>query len=238
MLKPIVILLLLGLLPSCAFFPQPFEVTVDAMAANDHADLRSYILLPANKDVNPKSQKFREYAGILDRALQSQGFVAAANREDAQLAILLSYGVSEFTVHGGSYVQAISEDTGIHHDYRGARPTGNLDSSSNIGYFPTSSRKVTGYRTVTRTSTMYRQHVAVAAIDPWEFGRSINPQQHWSLKLSCSDKRGDLRQGFPVMLAAGLPHLASDPGKKLYLEIYETDETVQMLTDAPALTIQ
>lgn len=235
MLKPIKILLLLGFLPSCASGPQPFAVTVNAMAANDHADLRSYILLPANNDLDPKSQMFREFAGILDRALQSQGFVAAANREDAQLAILLSYGMSEFLVQGDSYVRAISEDTGVHHSYEGARL---LDSKSEIGYFPTSSQKVTGYRTVTRTSIMYAQHVAVAAINPRELGRYENPQQHWSLKLSCSDKRGDLRQAFPVMLAAGLPHLASDPGKELYLEIHETNETVQMLINAPALTIQ
>jgi hypothetical protein len=45
--------------------------------------------------------------------------------------------------------------------------------------------------------------------------------------VSSTGTTDDLRRIFPMLMAASIPYLATDTGRKVYMTMYETDPVVQ-----------
>lgn len=227
--KRIAILLLLGASASCAFGPPPFEVTVDALAANGGSELRSYSLVSGNADGSVEDLQFQEYARYLDRALLARGFTAVMPSQSAQLTIVLSYGVHGPFTTEENYSQPIWGQTGFRTVYRfPRRPDGALCREGGRYYYqPTYG--VTGYSTGQRSVTTFAQYVTIEAFPSAEFHQPGRQQVIWRVDIESIGKRSDLRQGFPIMLAAAVPYIGSNSGQKVELELDEDADAVQLL---------
>jgi len=228
-MRSFIFLILLGLIPSCTLGPPPFAVAIDALVSRSVGEQRSYILLPGNESVTWDDLQFQEFANYLDRALLARNFVSAENPQEAELAIVLSYGVDAPVTTQESYSRAIWGQTGFHRIYVPSRHSEGEHYREESCYYYTPIYGVTGYRQGVRSITTFLQHAMIVAYDPQDLQESARPVELWRVTMSSAGTRGDLRQSFPVMLAAALPYLAANSGQQIELEIYEDDAVVQML---------
>lgn len=74
----------------------PFYVmNVDSIAGSGATKARTYFLIPGLQGVSSRSLLFREFAAQTGRALKYRGYVRASNADEADVVILLSYGIGE-----------------------------------------------------------------------------------------------------------------------------------------------
>ena len=227
-------LILLVAISSCTLGPPPFAVAVDALVSRSVGNQRSYILLPGNDGVTWDDLQFQEFANYLDRALLANKFVAAASPQDAELAIVLSYGMDAPVTTRESYTTAIWGQTGFHRIYVPSHHAGGEHYRNDSCFYFTPIYGVTGYRQGQRSVTTFLQHAMIVAYDPKDLEQSARPAELWRVTMRCESSRGDLRQGFPAMLAASLPYLGANSEQQMELEIYADDPAVRMLKGLPA----
>ena len=93
-IKVLVMLCGLGLLVGCTTY-RSFNVSVDSICTSSACQKKTYILLPGNKDGKIGDLQFQEFAAYTEKALNMQGFMRASSIDDADVAILLCYGISD-----------------------------------------------------------------------------------------------------------------------------------------------
>ena len=220
-----------GLISGCATVGQPqFHVTVDSLASPTAQEQRTYLLLPGNKGVTWDDLQFQEYALYVMRALHAQGFVSAERAEDADVAIVLSYGIGDPQTQQYTYSLPVWGQTGVSsaHTYGTATAYGNMATySGTTTYTPTYG--VTGYSTHTGSVTTYFRYALLTGYDFKEFRDSSKQVQLWRTTITSSGTSGDLRRVFPVLISASLPYLATNTGKQIPVELYESDDIVKAL---------
>lgn len=150
---PIIIILfffMIAVLSGCATVrPQrQYHVEVDSLAAPTAREKHTYLLLPGNEGITWDDLQFQEYALYVMRVLNSQGFISADKAEDADVAIVLSYGIGDPKTRQYSYALPVWGETGVSssHTYGTATAYGNSAYySGTTTYTPTYG--VTGYAT-------------------------------------------------------------------------------------------
>ena len=100
-------LFLVTLLSGCA--QTSFLVDVDSIAAGDSGK-RVYVILQAKKDMVGGDLLFQEFAPYVKRALTARGYREASSPEQAEIAVMLAYGIA-----GG----AAGSATEVHRDASG-----------------------------------------------------------------------------------------------------------------------
>lgn len=106
---------MLAVLSGCATVGQQpqYHVEVDSLAAPTAREKHTYLLLPGNEGITWDDLQFQEYALYLMRVLNSQGFISADKAEDADVAIVLSYGIGDPQTHQYSYALPVWGKTGV-----------------------------------------------------------------------------------------------------------------------------
>jgi hypothetical protein len=219
------ILLLFG----CATNPR-VNVKVDSLASHETQEKLNYIMLSGNKDATPNDLQFQEFAAYLARALDSRGFVYAQNSEDADLAILLSYGIGEPQTNNYTYSLPVWGQTGVSsaYTYGTASAYGNTATySGTTTYEPTYG--ITGYTTHTGSKTTYFRYVVITGYDYEVFKETDKEIQLWQTKITSVGESGDLRQVFPILIGAAVPYIAKNTGKKVPVTLYESDNIVKVV---------
>lgn len=106
------IYLLITLPVGCAMV-HTFNVDVDSISSPEAELKKRYILLSGLKNAELGDLQFKEYAQYVERALTSKGFAKANNLEEANVAIILVYGVGDPQTHVYSSLLPIWGQTGI-----------------------------------------------------------------------------------------------------------------------------
>lgn len=187
-----------------------------------------YLLFPGNEAVTWEDLQFQEYAQYLMRVLNSQGFVSADKAEDADVAIVLSYGIGDPQTHQYSYALPVWGETGVSssHTYGIATAFGNSASySGTTTYTPTYG--ITGYTTQLGSVTSDFRYALIPGYDFKAFKDSNKQVQLWRTTITSTGSSGDLRQVFPILISAAVPYLASNTGKQVPVRLYESDEIVR-----------
>jgi hypothetical protein len=217
------ILALLLLMAGCASVTKYF-VNVDSLQAPGTDDKKNFILLPGNKDTSVSDLQFREYAAYINRALISRGFVPAESIETANLAIFVVYGIGDPQQHQYSYSVPVWGQTGV----SSSTTQGTLSTYGNYSgtttYNPTYGIK--GYSSHVGTYTTYFRFLVLNAIDLSEYRKSKKEVQLWKTTVTSAGRSGDLRRVFPVMVTASKPHIATNSGQQIKIEIYENDPNI------------
>ena len=85
---------------------------------------------------------------------------------------------------------------------------------------------VTGSRTHVGTIITYFRYMILDAIDLEEYGETEEKRQLWKTTVTSTGTSGDLRQVFPILVAASKEYFGTNTGKKVRLILYENDERV------------
>lgn len=214
------------ILSGCATTQPKFHVNVDSIGSASE-NKKSYVLLPGNKDTKADNLQFKEYATYVNRALLKQGFVPAESFENANIAIFLIYGIGDPQEHQYTYSIPTWGQTGVSSSYT----TGTLSSYGSHGSYSgtttyTPTYGITGSTTHSGSYTTYFRYMILDAIDLDEYKRSKKEVQLWKTTVTSSGSSGDLRLVFPLLVAASKQYIATNTGKKIKVELYETDERV------------
>jgi hypothetical protein len=224
------IALLLGftlLLSGCAALGPVFQVEVSGLAAPATESRKSFILIPGLKDVAISDLQFQEYAGHVSRALMSQGFSIAANAETADLVVVLFYGIGDPTSNVRSFSLPVWGQTGV----ASSHTTGTVNVWGNTGSYSgtttyTPSYGVTGYKTHVQSYTTYFRFAQLSAYDFKTYKSTGKEIQLWETTITSTGSSGDLRQVFPILVAAGAPFFGRSTDKNVTVNLLEQDPRV------------
>lgn len=225
-MKNIFIILLVSIvLTGCA--STGFSVNVDSISATKSNELKRYILVPSNEGITPDNLQYLEYAGYVERALTTQGFVKATDYNDANVAIFLGYGIGEPKTNQYTYSVPTWGKTGIasSNTYGTVNTYGNTATvNSTTTYTPTYG--VTGSTTHTGSYTTFTRYMILSALDLNQYKINEQQKQVWRTSVISTGSSGDLRQVFPVLVAASRPYLSKNTGKQVNVLIKEQDRSV------------
>lgn len=204
----------------------------------------SFVILAGNKDTTSTDLQFQEYSGIVERALDLRGFQRASSTEKADIAILLSYGISDPKEHVYNYSVPQYGQTGVSsattygnvsgNAYRYGQNTvhGSANYSNTTYYTPTYG--VIGYSNHTSTYVTYTRYVSIEAIDLPAHRSQNKIVQIWKTDIVSVGSSGDLRRVFPVMIGAASSYLGTNTGANQEVTIYEDDPRVLFVKGLPA----
>ena len=231
----LVLLAAVLLVSGCATMgPPQFNVAVNSLASPAAATEKTYILLPGNKDVTWNDLQFQEYAGYLMRVLAAHGFVPVKSAEKADVAIVLFYGIGDPETHQYSYSLPVFGQTGVasSNTYGTISSYGGSASYSGTTTY-TPSYGVTGYTSQTGSYTTYFRYAKIAAYDYQKYLQTKEQVELWKTTITSIGSSGDLRQVFPILIAAASPYIASNTGKQVHVSLYEADPVVKAVKGEP-----
>lgn len=215
-----------------------FVTSVDAIASPTAASKKEYVLLPGKDGVTWDDLQFREYAAYLIRVLTAKGYHLAESADDAEVAIVLSYGIGDPQQELYSYTLPVYGQTGVAsaQTYGTASSYGGTTTYSGTTTY-TPSYGVTGYSSHTGTRTTYFRYLLITGYDFQEYLKSERQVQIWRTTVTSTGSSGDLRYVFPILVAAAVPYVGGNSGKQVPVTLHEDDEIVRAVKgniDEPA----
>lgn len=171
-------------------------VDVSSLASPRAAELRTYTLRPEQPAVAPTDLQFQEFAAITARALGERGFHQAEAPEEAELVILLDYGLGEPELRA-----AVVQGT----------------RSMMIG----------------RNLYSHTRHARLTAVERDEYEPGDPVQPVWRTTMWSAGRSADLREMFPVLIAAGMDYFGTSSGEQVRVRLAKDGERVRALTTGP-----
>lgn len=231
----IALVLVVVALGGCATTEQvTFNVAVDSLASSQAPNNKTYLLIPGNEGVTWDDLQFQEYATYLMRVLSTQGYISAQSADEADLAIVLSYGIGDPQTHQYSFDLPTWGQTGVSssNTYGTATTYGNTTSvNATTIYTPTYG--VTGYNTYAGTRTSFFRYALITGYDFEKYKETEQQIQLWKTTITSTGSSGDLRRVFPILISAAVPYLATNTGQKIDVSLQEKDELVKVVKGLP-----
>jgi hypothetical protein len=230
--KSLLSVLLISLL-GCAGGPssQRYQVSVNSFAAPSSETKSRFFILPGLAGVKVSDLEFVEYAGVLTRALEQRGFVAATNLNEADVALFYSYSIGAPEQNQYSYSVPTFGQTGVSSSstYGTIRSSGygSATYTGNTYYTPTYG--VTGQNTYQGSYVTFTRYIRVDAVDVLAYQQNKEIKQIWTTSMASIGSSADLRSVLPVMIAAGIPHFARSSGKMVMTELRLGDPSVRSI---------
>lgn len=218
-MKAIVFIFCLALLSACSY--RQFDVNVDSICSSIAHQKKRYILLPGNQDGNVNDLQFQEFAAYTDKALQSQGFRKA--QDEADVAIFLSYGISDPKNQEYTYSVPLYGQTGI-----SSSKNAEVNKSSRSTKYSEETSYTPQYGIIGReervgTRVVYTRYLSLSGVDLKE------ARELWSTKVESVGSSGDLREIFPILLIASQKHIGKNTGKQITYTLKEDKELLEKI---------
>lgn len=209
---------------------QQVNVRVDSLARSDSVTKRTYVLLPGNRGTRASDLEFQEYAAYVHRALAARGLAHARRVEDADVVVFLSYGIGDPQTHYYAYSLPVWGQTG----YSGSTTYGSVNTFGGYGTYSgtttyTPTYGIAAYSTHLGSTTTHFRFILLDAYDLAVYKREKKLNQVWRSTITSTGSSGDLRQVFPVMVAASARHLATSTGQKVDITLGEDDAAVHYI---------
>jgi len=218
------ILIILGLVISCS---TRYHVKVSSIHHPTNTAKKRVILLPLDQDITPNDLQFQEFAGCVKKALTKHGYMVVDSFDDAETAIFLYYGIGEPQRQTVSIKIPKYGQTGI----KLSTTTGTISSIGDTSYIHGKTTYepeygITGTETVNLNYVTYFRYIIITAYDIKHFIETEELLQLWSTEITSTGRSDDLREVFPVMIAASLPYIGKDTGKQIDIKLTENDDRV------------
>ena len=172
------------------------KVIVDSLTDSPSATACPYILMPGVEGVKATDLQFKEFARYVQKALASRGYVYTDDPTQAEVAIILNYGIgeSQITTHEFSYpiIPLLFDETGT-------------------------------------SSTTMRGYLILTAIDIHAFTVRQESVELWRTTATTLEGDGDLRRVFPVLVVAAQPHIGTNTGHQVTVQVAEDGERVRAI---------
>lgn len=202
-------------LVSCA--TPSYYVSIDSITSGSISREIKYAVVPGMEGVSSNDLQFREYAGYVKRALESRGFNIVEDFEEANVVIFLSYGIGNPQAHYQTYTHTV--------------PTWGQIGGGDVrvgrdALYPTYGVTGVASQSGTYATYTYTRHIAMGAYDLDAYRSDKREVQLWRTIIMSTGTSGDLRQVFPIMVAASTPYLGENTGKKVEVFLKEDDKRV------------
>lgn len=202
--------------------PLRFQVQIDTISAANSQDLNHFILIPVMQGVTKDDLQYQEYASYVKKALEDKGFIEASSEDEANLAILVSYGISDPKEIQVTRHIPIWGQTGV----SSSSTTGNVNVHGNSANYSSTTTNtptygITGSVPVNSTQVLYTRYLLLTAYDYVVFKNTKQERQVWKSFAVSTGPSGDLRRVFPYLVIASRPYLAQNTGQQITVEIYE-----------------
>ncbi len=221
-----VVSILLSFSSGCALGPS-YRIEIDSISVSNPEFKTRYVLFSGIKDTGEDDLQYQEYAVYIERALGSQGYVKAERSEEADIAIFLGYGISDPATHQETHSSPVYGQTGISQKNTSGTVSGYGDTatySSTTDYTPTYG--VIGSKSYTETYTTYVRYMFMLAFDLGEYRRTNKEKEIWKTTVTSAGSSDDLREIFPVLVAASRPYIATSTKRKVSVYLNENDKSV------------
>ena len=209
----LIISLVLVVFYGCSTVPTTYiGVIVDSYGSDANLTKKTYMLMPEDTNINPDDLEFSEYAEKISTMLLAAGYNRTYNYNDANLLIIVRYGISD----PQTYKQSVP--------VIGLVPTGEKTTTGTIrgrGNNATYTEKtteeksfgVTGYRNV--TATVFTRHLALFCYD-LDYSK-INKTEKiiWKSFAVSTGSKNDLRAIFPYLTRALEQYIGKNTGQKI-----------------------
>lgn len=208
----------------------PYYVNVNSISSGVSYSGAKCILLPMDPNITSSNNlQFQEYASYIKTALRINEYELTENINEAKIIVFLSYGISKPHERIYSYSTPVWGQTGISsayttgsiHSYGG----GSASFSGTTTYTP--QYGITGYQSHIGTSITYNRFIFLGAYDLEEYIRTKKEVQVWETTAVSTGDSGDLRQVFPVMVAALSKYIGKNTGKQIEVSLFENDVRVK-----------
>lgn len=211
-------------LTACGTGPLRYSTQVDSLASPNATQAKTYLILPGNAGVTADDLQYQEFATYVMRSLTANGFVEAKKFDDADVAVVLTYGIGDPQTHEYSYSLPTFGQTGVSSSQTSGIVTSSGSYSATTTYTP--SFGVTGYVPQTGSVTTYFRYVVMAGYDLKVYQATGKQVQLWRTRITSTGTSGDLRTVFPIMIAAAEPYVGVNSGKQVTVELKEGDKSV------------
>lgn len=196
----LVLLALVSLLPACA---TRMEATVNSYVDPGYSGGKTFTILPGSDKTSSDDLEFKEYAQLVSSALVKKGYSQATNAESADIAIYLTYSISDPKHTPYSYSAPVFGQTGggssnVSIQSRG--PSGTTYTQGTVTSAPTYG--VVGYNQYSGVRTEYTRSILVEAIDMNLYRAKNTRAQIWKTTLVSTGSKGNLREVMPLLVTA------------------------------------
>ena len=228
-------------LVGCATGPS-YYVSTSSLAAPQVSAVQTYELWPMNEGAEPNDLQFLEYSGYVDRALKAKGLSRVASGSVPDIIVLIGYGIGAPEKNIRSYSVPVFGQTGVSSSYTSGSATTNAYGNSGYGTANTTynqtttytpSYGITGYRTGVQSYTTYTRYILLNAafVDLDQETKDWKPA--FETSIASTGSSGDLRQVFPIMIAAALDEIGTSTQKAVGTSITEGDDRVRLIRGVP-----
>ncbi len=169
----------------------PCRVRADAIADPAAPPHRTFVVVPGQEDVSERDLHFKEYSGIVRKALEMRDYEAAGEIAAADFAVLLSYGMS--------------------------RPHTTTHVSSNPIY--DKDGDIVGSDVTTEEHTTYYRFVEIESVDAGAYRESGEIRPYWKTTAVSEGASGDMREVFPYLVAASVDYFATDTHGEVTVDV-------------------
>lgn len=183
------------------------------------------------ENVSVDDLKFKEFSSYLTRSLESRGYKITDNLDNAEVIILLAYGIGEPQTNVAS--MPVWGQTGISSSttYGTINPYGYGSASYTGTTYHTPTYGITGYAPISYTT--YTRYAKITAYDWQQYKQSEKEVMLWQTDIVSSGSSSDLRQVFPVMVAGATPYIGENTGKSVQVTLTENSTQVNIIKGLP-----
>jgi len=188
---------------------------------------KTCFVAPGIEDLAVDDLKFKEFSVYVRRALESRGYKTVDTLENAEMIILLAYEISgpqsnmtAMPVYGQTGVSSSTTYGTINSSgYGSASYTGTTYHTPQYG--------ITGYAPISYTT--YTRYIKMKACDWIQYKMYQKDVILWETEVISVGSTGDLREVFPVMVAASMPYVGENTGKKIKVVLSENNKQVKFI---------
>jgi hypothetical protein len=188
------------------------------------------MLMPGTEDIKTEDLQFREYAHYVNGALKRCGLIETTNFEDAEIVIFLGYGIGDPETEHYSYSSPILGKTGGGSaSYHGTTYGSGGVSTTSGTIHSTPTYGVVGTLTHSSSKTKYFRFLVLSAVDVASYKGEKKLVPVWETTVTSRGRSGDLRRVFPVLVAAAEPHIGTNTGKQITVNLSERNKRVKVV---------
>jgi hypothetical protein len=193
-----------------------YSVNVASTAAKSPEERWAYVVATGNEGVSGDDPQFQEYARYVMHALDATGSYQHPEGFDADVAVVVAYGVGNPEEHRYSRSIPVFGQTGVssHWNYTYGHPV----------YKP--KYGITGYRTEVDVQATYLRYIVLYALDLRAYNSTNELVPLWKTTITSRGSSKDLRKVFPAMIAAAIPYIGTNTARQVSLSIREDDSRV------------
>ena len=212
-------------LNGCALIGQSkINISIDSILSAPLVFKKTYVLNPGNVDTLADDLQFKEYSRYVIDALKSQGYHLSKDPQQADLEILLAYGIGDpqtkqylYSAPLFGYGTLYSGSGRLHRKNNALR----LRRSFYRPYYADMS-----YRNYEVTQTTFVRYIVLSAYSLSANTSPSKEKQLWLTRISSEGESDDLRLVFPLLITGATPYIATDTGHKISVSIIAS-ESVQ-----------